>query len=304
MSARSGSPLPAIILTGTLGAGKTTVLNDLIAAEPSRRVAVVENEAGEVSVDRDLLGGAVVDVVGGCACCTLRGELHAALDLLSERIGEIDAVAVEASGIADPVAIIQAFQASGVRELYRLGGLVAVVDAEAGHPPAELVRQVRFADAVVLTKLDRVGPGVRPAIEMQLSQLAPEARALDREQARSKLGDLFERVSAGAAAAPTEERQDPDHGFTAVTIGTDAALEEAALRLWLSALALSEPSLVRVKGIAAGSERPLLVQGVGTRIEVSAGPAWIGSRRRTRLVMIGRELDRERLQAGLEGCRA
>src|ERR1700744_6300607 len=101
-----------------------------MVAAGGRRIAVIENEAGEISVDRELLAGAtrVVDVVGGCACCTMRGGLLAALELLCERATEIDAVIVEASGVADPVPIVQAFQESTVRAAFRLTALVGILD--------------------------------------------------------------------------------------------------------------------------------------------------------------------------------
>jgi cobalamin biosynthesis protein CobW len=300
--------LPAIVVAGSLGAGKTTIVNEVIAASPQLRIAVIENEAGEIAVDRGLLVGAtrVVDVLGGCACCTVRGALHAAFELLAERTGEIDAVIVEASGIADPVPIVQAFYSSPVRAAFRLRALVAVIDARSAGGTAEMARHARHADAAVLTKLDLAGPGASSRIAEQIGALAPQAAILDRHHAAAALRQFFTSHGPTVTITDPEPQESPGHGFTAVTIGADADLDRDALHGWLAARTLAQPEILRVKGTAAihGNARRYIIQGVASTIESSEGPAWGRSQRRTRLVFIGHDLNRDQLQSGLDACRA
>jgi G3E family GTPase len=305
------APLPTVLVAGSLGAGKTTLVNATIAACPELRVAVIENEAGEVSIDRDLLTGAarVVDVVGGCACCSLRGELQAALELVADRGEEIDAVIVEASGIADPVAIIQSFQATFARAAFRLTALACVLDSSAHEDELMLARQLRHADLAVLSRANLTTPDRREVVQRQAAAFAPHARVVDSVGAPALVAGYFNApIVKPLADVPSDSALEAGsaHGFTAVTIAVDGALDRSALERWLALLPLVTGDVLRVKGVIAlaGSHRRHLIQGVGTRIEIVEDTTAIGSWRRSRIVVIGRRLDRGELQAGIDACRA
>jgi len=303
--------IPAVVLTGFLGAGKTTALNALLAARPGLRIGVVENEAGEVSVDTDLLEGAarVVDVVGGCACCTVRGALGAALELLAARAHELDAVVIEASGIADPVPIVQSLQVPSARSTMALSAIVCVVDAAAmaawERPPHVWTRQVRFADHVMLAKSEHVPEHAHAVLRRRVLEHSPQATIV------ASLLEVDSLLAVPAAARPAPEpepdgRDGPGHGFSAHALRVERPLDAVALDRWVSAL-LRDPGVVRVKGTVAvaGLEHRYVINGTPQHLQTYPDP---GSSSpgvaRSRLVVIGSGLEREALQAGLGRCAA
>ncbi|PTL54876.1 hypothetical protein C7Y72_20060 [Paraconexibacter algicola] len=312
-SVASTRPLPALLLTGFLGAGKTTALNALMAARPDLRVGVIENEAGAEGVDSDLLQGAarVVEIAGGCACCTVRGALSSALELLAERTDELDLVVVEASGIADPVPIAQAFQVPAVRGAIRIAATVCVVDvpavAAADLLPHVWGRQLRFADQVLLTKADRVSGPRLAAVRRRVREHAPHAGFV------AGLDDPAV-LAPGATGAPpvidAPRASDPSassaagdgHGFAAHALRVATPLDAHRLEIWVRE-AVRRPGVLRVKGVVAvrGRRRPVVVQGTpqGVALAEARGPV---SARGSRLVVIGTDLDPVALQAELDGC--
>lgn len=162
-------PIPVTVLTGFLGAGKTTLLNRILSENHGRKIAVIENEFGEVGIDNDLLvesNEQVVVMNNGCICCTVRGDLVRILGEIGERrtVGELDfaRVIIETTGLADPAPVAQTFFVDeAVREAYRLDAVITVVDAkhamqqlDANHEAQE---QVGFADCILVSKSDLIG---------------------------------------------------------------------------------------------------------------------------------------------------
>ena len=168
MTSRAPAPrIPATIVTGFLGSGKTTMMNAALRHPSMAGVLVIINEFGEVPLDHVLVASSsdsIVVLENGCLCCTVFGDLIGTLNSLYHRreageIGAFDRVVVETSGLADPSSIIQAFLSDPTLEgLYRLGGVVTVVDgvniASTLREHDEAVRQVALADHLLLTKLD------------------------------------------------------------------------------------------------------------------------------------------------------
>lgn len=175
--------IPVTLLTGFLGAGKTTVLNRLLHDAQAGRVAVVVNEFGEAGLDHDLIEEAAEDVVlmpAGCICCTIRGDLSRTLvSLLARRArGELpfDRVVIETTGLADPGPIYHTLLVDPVlAPNYALDGVVTVVDAVLGvntlNHHAEAQAQVAMADAIILSKRDLVDKAARDALNTRLDQL-------------------------------------------------------------------------------------------------------------------------------------
>jgi G3E family GTPase len=164
------------VLTGFLGSGKTTLLNRILTEQHGKRIAVIENEFGEIGIDQALVVNAdeeVFEMSNGCICCTVRGDLIRILGNLAKRREKFDHVLVETTGLADPSPVAQTFFVDDeVRADYALDGIVTLVDAKhvALHldDSRECVEQIAFADVIVLNKTDLVTPAELLALEQRV----------------------------------------------------------------------------------------------------------------------------------------
>jgi len=176
--------IPVTVLTGFLGAGKTTLLNRILSEQHGRRIAVIENEFGEVGVDNQLVIQADEEIFAmnnGCLCCTVRGDLLRILARLLKRKDRLDGVLIETTGLADPGPVAQTFFTDPeMREAYRLDGIVTVVDARyAGRQldeGKEAQEQVAFADVLLLNKTDLVNATELDRLEERLHRMNTAAR--------------------------------------------------------------------------------------------------------------------------------
>src|SRR5215468_6674261 len=162
MTTTAPSQVPVTVLTGFLGSGKTTLLNHILTAEHGKRIAVIENEFGEVGVDQDLVIRAeeeVFEMNNGCICCTVRGDLIRILGNLMKRRDKFDYVLIETTGMADPGPVAQTFFVDDeMQEKLKLDGIVTVIDAkhvwEHIDTSTEVKEQIAFADVILLNKID------------------------------------------------------------------------------------------------------------------------------------------------------
>jgi G3E family GTPase len=180
-------PISVTLLSGFLGAGKTTVLNHLLNHPGGLRFAIVENEFGAVNIDSQLISrnsGGVIELTNGCVCCTINADLVKGLQDLAARrsAGDLafDWIIIETTGLADPGAVAQTFFAAPeLRENFMLDGIIVVVDAL--HASKQLdehhvvQRQVGFADRLLLSKCDLADPDALEGLSARLSHINPRA---------------------------------------------------------------------------------------------------------------------------------
>ncbi|WP_261558245.1 CobW family GTP-binding protein [Frankia tisae] len=319
-----GVRVPVIALTGYLGAGKTTVLNHLLQA-PGARLGVVVNDFGTINVDAALVTGQVdepASIAGGCLCCLPDTDgLDQALEKLSQPRLRLDAVIVEASGVADPPHLARLIRFSGVNRV-RLGGLVDVIDAAAyfdtvdtgGLPPA------RFASAslVLINKTDRVPPAHRAEtvarIAGRVRESNPLAHVVDTTHGRIDPALVFDAASphdpVGELPLAALARHDHDHDgephprADAVTIPAAGPVDPGRLADLLEDL---PADVYRLKGTltvdTGRSLRGYVINVVGRQIHVAVRPV---TEDPSGLVAIGMHLDqstvRTRLEAALQPC--
>ena len=183
--------IPVTILTGFLGSGKTTLLNRILKEEHGKRIAVIENEFGEVGIDQALVINAdeeIFEMSNGCICCTVRGDLIRVLGNLMKRRDKFDYVLVETTGLADPGPVAQTFfMDDEIRAEFALDGIVTLVDA--AHVEQQLGRsdesteQIAFADVLVLNKTDLVDDDALDRLEARLRDMNRMARVIRSERA-------------------------------------------------------------------------------------------------------------------------
>ena len=183
--------VPVTILTGFLGSGKTTLLNRILSEEHGKRIAVIENEYGEVGIDQGLVINAdeeVFEMSNGCICCTVRGDLIRVLGNLMKRRDKFDYVLVETTGLADPGPVAQTFfMDEEISSEFTLDGIVTLVDA--AHIDQQLGRsdesseQVAFADVLVLNKTDLVSDEALDSLESRLRDMNRMTRIIRAEKA-------------------------------------------------------------------------------------------------------------------------
>jgi G3E family GTPase len=236
---------PVTILTGFLGSGKTTLLNRALRDPSMANTAVVINEFGEVGLDHMLAAQSddtIMVLENGCLCCTVFGDLVTTLNNLyhAREAGEIprfDHVVIETSGLADPSPLIQAFLSDPVLAgLYRIGGVVATVDAVNGPGTldnhVESVRQVALADHILLTKLDLVD---RAQVKEAEASLIARLRRLNPAAKILRIDD-----SPHPVAAPLAGEARVGVGALLCAEGLDPADAKADARAWLNAAAYEQ----------------------------------------------------------------
>ncbi len=320
----SDSLIPVTVLTGYLGAGKTTLLNRILSENHGRKYAVVINEFGELGVDNDLVVDTdeeVFEMNNGCICCTVRGDLIRIVNGLMKRRGKFDGIIIETTGLANPAPVAQTFFVDeGVRSRTRLDAIVTVVDAKNLHArlidSAEAEAQIAFADVIVLNKTDLVDAASLEATEAEIRRINRFA-AIHRatrsavdiaavlDQGAFDLGRILADVKPDFL---TESGHEHDDDINSLSFEVSRPIDPEKFNAWIGQLLAEKgQDLLRTKGILhyAGDDRRFAFQAVHMIADGDfIGPWPAGEEKRSRLVFIGRNLNRPQLRRGFEACQA
>ena len=342
MKSDSDYEIPMTVISGPLGAGKTTLVNRLLANPGDRRIAVLVNDMGEINVDAELLEAesedGVIDLSNGCICCRLQDDLVTEVSRLADQ-RTFDYLVVEASGISEPIPIVQALtvgtDAGSLPDQFRLDTTVSVIDAfgfwkafdpdeslPASAPDPErpltevLIDQVEFCDVLLLNKCDMVPEDTLDTIEAELRELQPRAALyrttysevdpsvvldtgrFDFDAARSQQG--WKQALAGDHDHAAAE----EHGVESFVYRRQRPFDPDEFDAWLDEW---DGDILRAKGFVWVTSRPETVLGVSQAgPAVRAGPIgeWGSDDPATRLVIIGRRLDEDRIRKTLDDCLA
>ena len=306
-----GARIPVSIVTGFLGAGKTTLIRALLESPEGANTALIINEFGEVGIDNALLrasSDATVLLGNGCLCCTVRSDLQESLrTLFADRargaVPSFQRVVIETSGLADPSPLLQTFASDrALGQEFHLQALVAVIDAPNGArnlaSAPEAREQVALADRIVLTKTDLADPA-------DLLQEIAALTAATVERAVNGAIDpaylLDERLDLPARIPQHDHAHAHSHGIDSFAVIFDKPIEWPAFEQAMAVLtALRGSDLLRVKGIVAveGAKGPVVVHAVQ---HTSHRPIelqnWPDDDRRSRLVFITRGIGKAGVEA-------
>ena len=326
--------IPVTLLTGFLGAGKTTFLNHLIQENKQVRYAIIENEFGEQSIDNELVvnpDNSIIAQNNGCLCCTLNDNLYDILNELHDRRDEYDEIIIEATGVADPSGLAQPFLShSLIKEHFPLVNIICLVDAELVEShleeTEEALNQIVFSDLLLINKTDLVTEDYVESLQSKLKVLNPLARiakgnkqtfpSIAWQETQGQLETIFQQQGAlqTLSAADSFPVQKPHshhhHSHTQDVVSHTFTFDQPFSGVLLDRqlfiyLMLQSAGLYRMKGLVwlEGENRQFIVQSVGKRLDIEPKRLWeLTEERHSTVVFIGKSLKREGLEKLLQKC--
>jgi G3E family GTPase len=315
--------IPVTLISGFLGAGKTTLVNYLLTQHRDEYIGVIVNEFGEVGIDGQLVVAdeqQVIEITNGCICCTVRKDLSVAVsEILRRSARKIDRLIVETSGLADPAPVLQTFLADlEMLETVELESVITLVDAGhvRWHINDEIVReQIAFADVIVLNKVELQDKVSLERVEQDIRQLNPTAVVIKSSHSQVPHGVLLgtqrfslTNVLAVEPGLLDDAAHDHEHDTSIQSrcFVAEGSLDPERFNRWINQLVQRNgKQLLRIKGVLSlqSEARQFFFHGVHMLLDSRPGRRWKDDElRQSKLVFIGRDLDAETLRYDFLAC--
>ncbi len=310
--------IPVTIITGFLGSGKTTLLNQLIKKYKSKKFAIIENEFGEIGLDGSLIVGVdenIFELSNGCICCSLNSDFYRTIDLLLQSEHVFNHLLIETTGIADPLSIINAFfDGGGIQEQFKVDSVISVADATNiddlidEHP--EIRKQLSVSDLILINKSDSVKPDYLVDLKNRLEESYPISLIKTISYGDISEVDILDTDSYSAfKVEKSTESFDfglhlkHSHDINTVAFQFDKPFDFSKFQLWIeSYMFFNSNKILRIKGILAFEDLPerFIFHSVVNSFLLEPGEIWDQTKPYSKLIFIGKYLDKEELKLGLE----
>ena len=328
--------IPVTIITGFLGAGKTSLLNKLIGKHPEKKFAIIENEFGETGIDGGLIAtatDAIFELNNGCICCSLGEDFLHTLETLLGSSYEFDHLLIETTGIADPSGIVDAFiSGNTVQQRFRIDSVVCVADAENMEDifdeQPEVRLQLALSDLVLLNKTDCVHSDYLTHLTGLIKQVAPMAKIVNTTfcnvdgtavlDTNSFSGEVVEKSTLSFCGMDFPEKKQvgqksfihnpqshtptPKHDISSVGFTFEGSFDVNKFGLWMqNYLYFNHENIFRVKGIMSfdQTEDQFVFHAVRSSFMFEVGKPWGNAARFSKLVFIGKNISGQELEANL-----